>query len=201
MPFAQVHYPFENSDWFDTHSPGDYIVEYSGQTRGWFYTLHVLRKPWAMPNFIKPPKASRLPDIVTVEEAQALFAATHTLSYRVFYFTLYSLGLRLCEGLALTVADIDATRHRVHIRDSKGNRDRFVPLPQATLDVLRRFWHTHHNPRLLFPNRHGGLAGAKSASTPLDRGGVQKTLHQVAIDCGLKKRSPPTAFATAMQPP
>ena len=42
MPFAQVHYPFENSDWFDTHSPGDYIVEYSGQTRGWFYTLHVL---------------------------------------------------------------------------------------------------------------------------------------------------------------
>jgi isoleucyl-tRNA synthetase len=42
MPFAQVHYPFENSDWFETHSPGDYIVEYSGQTRGWFYTLHVL---------------------------------------------------------------------------------------------------------------------------------------------------------------
>ncbi len=42
MPFAQVHYPFENSDWFDSHSPGDYIVEYSGQTRGWFYTLHVL---------------------------------------------------------------------------------------------------------------------------------------------------------------
>ena len=42
MPFAQVHYPFENSGWFDTHAPGDYIVEYSGQTRGWFYTLHVL---------------------------------------------------------------------------------------------------------------------------------------------------------------
>ena len=67
----------------------------------------LLRKPWAMPNFIKPPKASRLPDIVTVEEAQALFAATHTLSYRVFYFTLYSLGLRLSEGLALTVADTE----------------------------------------------------------------------------------------------
>ena len=42
MPFAQVHYPFENRDWFDSHNPGDYIVEYSGQTRGWFYTLHVL---------------------------------------------------------------------------------------------------------------------------------------------------------------
>jgi len=42
MPFAQVHYPFENQDWFDTHNPGDFIVEYVGQTRGWFYTLHVL---------------------------------------------------------------------------------------------------------------------------------------------------------------
>jgi isoleucyl-tRNA synthetase len=42
MPFAQVHYPFENRDWFDGHYPGDFIVEYIGQTRGWFYTLHVL---------------------------------------------------------------------------------------------------------------------------------------------------------------
>jgi isoleucyl-tRNA synthetase len=42
MPFAQVHYPFENHDWFDTHSPADFIVEYIGQTRGWFYLLHVL---------------------------------------------------------------------------------------------------------------------------------------------------------------
>lgn len=42
MPFAQVHYPFENRDWFDSHFPGDFIVEYVGQTRGWFYTLHVL---------------------------------------------------------------------------------------------------------------------------------------------------------------
>ncbi|BDH58041.1 isoleucine--tRNA ligase [Tsukamurella sp. PLM1] len=42
MPFAQVHYPFENQEWFDTHFPGDFIVEYNGQTKGWFYNLHVL---------------------------------------------------------------------------------------------------------------------------------------------------------------
>ena len=42
MPFAQVHYPFENADWFEHHFPGDFIVEYIGQTRGWFYTMHVL---------------------------------------------------------------------------------------------------------------------------------------------------------------
>jgi isoleucyl-tRNA synthetase len=42
MPYAQVHFPFENEEWFQTHNPGDFIVEYNGQTRGWFYTLHVL---------------------------------------------------------------------------------------------------------------------------------------------------------------
>ena len=42
MPFAQVHYPFENREWFEEHFPGDFIVEYIGQTRGWFYSLHVL---------------------------------------------------------------------------------------------------------------------------------------------------------------
>ncbi|MFI5412247.1 isoleucine--tRNA ligase [Kaistia sp. UC242_56] len=42
MPFAQVHYPFENKDWFESHFPGDFIVEYVAQTRGWFYTLMVM---------------------------------------------------------------------------------------------------------------------------------------------------------------
>ena len=42
MPYAQVHYPFESAEWFEHHYPGDFIVEYIGQTRGWFYTLHVL---------------------------------------------------------------------------------------------------------------------------------------------------------------
>src|SRR5450759_2583587 len=42
MSFAQVHYPFENAQWFENHFPGDFIVEYIGQTRGWFYTMHVM---------------------------------------------------------------------------------------------------------------------------------------------------------------
>ena len=154
-----------------------------------FYYEHVLRKPWAAPGLIKPPKTHRLPDIVTVEEAQRLFAATRVVSYRVFYFTLYSLGLRLGEGLRLQVGDIDAERGQVHIRNAKGNRDRLVPLPQATHQLLRRFWSVHRNPVLLFPNRHGGAKGAASATTPLDRGGVQTTLHKVIDACGLKKRS------------
>jgi site-specific recombinase XerD len=165
-----------------------------------FYYTHVLHKPWENIDLIKPPKTQRLPDIVTIDEAKGLFMATLTLSYRVFYFTVYSLGLRLGEGLRLEVGDLDAHRQRVHIRDSKGNKDRFVPLPEATLTLLRRFWSVHRNPVLLFPNRHGGLKGARCATSPLDRGGVQTTLRKVAAECGIKKRSPHTAFVTVMQP-
>ena len=165
-----------------------------------FYYAHVLKKSWVAPGLIKPPRTQRLPDIVTIEEARRLFAATRVVSYRVFYFTLYSLGLRLGEGLRLQVGDIDAARGRVHIRDAKGNRDRFVPLPHATHTLLRNFWQVHRNPVLLFPSRLGGLKGAASATTPMDPGGVQTTLHTVVVSCGLKKRLRPTRFDIAMLP-
>jgi len=180
------------TDLLDSHSWSAVKLDLYGLK---FFYAHVLRKPWANIDLIKPPKAQRLPDIVTVEEAGRLFAATRILSYRVFYFTAYSLGLRLGEGLRLELGDIDAARGRVHIRDAKGNKDRRVPLPQATLELLRRFWQVHRNPVLLFPNRHGGLKGASRATTPLDRGGVQITLRKVVAACGIKKRSRRTVCA------
>jgi len=165
-----------------------------------FFHEHVLKMPWVAPGLVKPPRSQRLPDIVTVAEADRLFLATRVLSYRVFFFTLYSLGLRLGEGLRLQVGDIDAARRRVHIRDAKGNKDRLVPLPTATHRMLQAFWQCHRNPVLLFPNRAGGRAGAGSATTPLDRGGVQTTLRKVVESCGLKKTSRRTACGTVTRP-
>jgi site-specific recombinase XerD len=162
-----------------------------------FYTQHVLQRPWIMPTLVKSPKVQRLPDIVTVQEAARLFRATRCLSYRVLFFTMYSMGLRLGEVLALRVGDIDAARMRVHIRAGKGNRDRLVTLPQATLTALRRFWAVHRNPQLMFPSRTDGIEGARVADRPMDRAGVQRALAQVAADIGLKKTSTPTACATA----
>ena len=130
-----------------------------------FYYEHVVRKPWVAPGLIKPPKGQRLPDIITIDLAGRIFAATRVLSYGVFYFTLYSLGLRLGEGLRLQVGDIDGVRGQVHIRDAKGNRDRLVRLPQAIHRLLRRFWLVHRNAVLLFPSRQDGLTNASQATT------------------------------------
>jgi len=69
MPFAQVHYPFENGEWFEGHFPADFIVEYVGQTRGWFYTLHVL----ASALFGRPPfKTCMAHGIVLGDDKQKL---------------------------------------------------------------------------------------------------------------------------------
>lgn len=158
-----------------------------------FYYAYVLDKPWPGAELTKAPKVSRLPDIVTVAQMQQIVDATQVLSYRVFFFALYSMGLRLGEGLQLRVGDLDADRMRVHVRDAKGNRDRLVPLPANALEVLREFWQVHRNPVLLFPSRQKGLKGASCATTHMDRGGVQQALRQVTADIGLKKELRRTA--------
>ncbi|MGB5457261.1 MAG: site-specific integrase [Gammaproteobacteria bacterium] len=160
-----------------------------------FFHIHVLKKPWTDVQLIKPPRTKRIPDIISVEEVQNQVMATDKLSYRVFFFTLYSMGLRLGEGLRLQIGDIDATRQRVHVR----NKDRLVPLPDKTLQILRRFWSLHRHPQFLFPSRKRGLKHAHLASMPMDRGGVQIALSTVVRDMGLKKKFPATRSGTAMQ--
>lgn len=164
-----------------------------------FYFSHVLCKPWEGAGLLKAPRAQKLPDIVTVEEMQRIIDGTRCLSYRAFYFTIYSMGLRLGEGLRLQGKDIDAQRGRIHVRQGKGRKDRLVPLPPATLKVLRRFWRIHRNPHLIFPSRIGGLRHSAVTDKPLDSSGVQKALHRVCEDLGIKKTLHRTVSGTAMQ--
>ena len=152
-----------------------------------FFYLHVLKRNWVSIPLIKPPRVKRIPDIVTIDEAFLLFITTRKLSYRVLFFTLYSMGLRLGEGLRLQTGDIDANRKRVHIRNAKGNKDRLVPLPAKTLLVLREFWKVHRHPTFLFPNRKRGLKNAHLVESHLDRSGVQVAIKSVVKSLGIKK--------------
>ncbi len=153
-----------------------------------FFYAYVLKKDWASLPLIKPPKTKRIPDILTIAEVNKLIFSTHKLSYRIFFFTIYSMGLRLSEGLCLEPGDIDSSRQRVHIRDSKGNRDRFVPLPDNTLHVLRRFWRVHKHPAFIFPNRKRSLKNVRLVDTHLDRGGVQVAMQIVVKKLNFNKK-------------
>jgi site-specific recombinase XerD len=152
-----------------------------------FFYTNVLRKTWTDLPLVKPPRTSRIPDILSTDQLDQLLLATRTLSYKVFFFTAYSMGLRLGEGIKLSVGDIDAVNMRVHVRDAKGNKDRLVPLPQNTLGVLRNFWSVHRHPHFLFPSRKRGVKNAHLADQPLDRGGIQVAMKTVVDQLGIKK--------------
>ena len=103
-----------------------------------FFWKHVLGKPRKFVDIIKPPTVNtvkRLPVILAPEEIERLLNATRKLRYYTILLTLYSMGLRLAEGLNLTISDIDAQRMRVHLRNCKGGKDRSVDLPLHTLKI------------------------------------------------------------------
>ena len=146
-----------------------------------FFYRYTLDKQWEWLNIVKPPQVKRLPDILTPAQISKLINATKKQRYQVFFLTLYSMGLRLSEGLNLTVHDIDSQTMQVHIREAKGGKDRLVPLPKRTLYALRSHWQTHHHARLIFPGLGNGI------NSPMDKGGIQKAIKQVLRDCNINK--------------
>ena len=165
-----------------THSWSTIKLDRNGLQFFYRYTLH---KQWEWLNIVKPPQVKRLPDILTPQQVSSLISQTQQTRYQVFFFTLYSMGLRLSEGLNLTVHDIDSQTMHVHIREGKGGKDRMVPLPLRTLKALRTHWLSHKHPRFLFP----GIG--KSNNAPMDRGGIQKTMKLVLKECGIQKQASP----------
>ncbi|WP_163938767.1 site-specific integrase, partial [Paraferrimonas sp. SM1919] len=111
-----------------------------------FFYRHVLNKEWQWLNIVKPPQVKTLPDILTPTEVALVISLTKQLRYQVMFLTLYSLGLRLGEAITLHVGDVDAKLMQVHVRNAKGGKDRFVPLPKRTLLALRYYWKTHRHP-------------------------------------------------------
>ena len=146
-----------------------------------FFYRYTLDKQWEWLSIVKPPQSERLPDILTPTQVGLVISNTKKQRYQVFFLTLYSLGLRLSEGLSLTVFDTDSQLMQVHIRNGKGGKDRLVPLPLRTLLALRQHWQTHHHAKLIFP----GLGNGKNS--PMDKGGVQKAIKCVMRDCGINK--------------
>lgn len=152
-----------------------------------FFWKHVLGRQWNWVDIVKPPEVHSLPDILTPDEVFAVIDAVHKLRFRVCLFAIYSLGLRLGEGVNLAVGDIDSKRMLVHVRKAKGLKDRFVPLPHATLHAFRAFWVTHRNPNLLFPNASNRYKSMAEADTPADRSVVQYAFKDAVRACHIKK--------------
>lgn len=129
----------------------------------------------------------KLPVILSASEVRRVLAQVGALDHRVCLTTIYACGLRLGEGLRLEVRDVDAERMLLHIRAGKGNSDRYVPLPQRTLQLLRAQWKAHRHPRLLFPAKGHSGQGAPTATEPMCRTTLQRGFRLALLASGVTK--------------
>ena len=128
--------------------------------------VDLLGKPhWTVFNQIRTKDHESLPAVLTRQQVHDLLAHIRLRRYRTPLKLIYCCGLRLSECLGLTIHDIAGRENKLLIRNSKGHKDRVVPLPAAMYEELRRYWAFHRHPLLLFPNVGRGDNDLKSLAT------------------------------------
>ena len=168
----------------DGLAPASMRLCYSGIR---FFYQHVLTRDWHTLTLLRPQLTHRLPAVLSVEEVKRLLASATPFHNQVYFTTVYSLGLRLHEALFLQVADIDGQRLQVHVHRGKGAKDRYVPLPEETLALLRTYWKTHRNKTWLFPATGRNHQQSPTATTPMSRSSVQGAFRTAKYRAGLTK--------------
>jgi len=167
-------------------------ISYSGIKH--FFSTTLVRK-WKLLDEVEFKRHRTLPTVLGTKEVKRIICNLPTLQSTVFYLTLYSLGLRLKEATHLRAGDIDGERKIVHVRNSKGAKDRVLPLPEVTLRGLRAYYKTHKNPEWVFPAL-GQNMGRDSATAlkPVSDNGVQGVLRRTVKKLGIKKHVHPHVF-------
>jgi integrase/recombinase XerD len=154
-----------------------------------FFYEQTLQRNWAIFGIVRPAPEKKLPVILSLAEVRQILGRIRLLRYQVCLTTIYSCGLRLQEGTHLQVADIDSARLMIHVRHGKGAKDRYVPLPERTLQLLRQYWQQHRNPVLLFPAEGREHVDLAQATEPMSRGSVQDAFRAALKESGNNKRA------------
>jgi site-specific recombinase XerD len=152
-----------------------------------FFYQHTLRREWATFDLVRPPREKKLPVVLSTTQVRRILGCLRHQRYRVCLSTIYSCGLRVQEGVHLQVRDIDGDRMAVHVRHGKGAKDRYVLLPECTLQMLRQYWCTHRHAIWLFPARTRADVLPSTAIKPMSVSGVQKAFKAALQESGVQK--------------
>lgn len=153
-----------------------------------FFFEHVIRREWHIFTILKSRKEKQLPCVLSRKEVYSILSNVHTFHNYTYFATVYACGLRLQEGLHLQVTDICKDRMMIHVHRGKGAIDRYVPLPEDTYLLLREYWKTHRNPRLIFPALGRGRKLGGTSETPMSQSSVQGAMRQAKALAGINKR-------------
>ena len=153
-----------------------------------FFFINVLKRKWDTLTLIHAKRELRLPTVLSIAEVRHILSTVKTLQNKAYLTTVYSCGLRLNEALNLQVGDIDSDRLRIHVHRGKGAKERYVPLPESTLFILRDYWKQHRNPSWIFPRLGRGGKEGPAAKQPVSATSVQGALRRVVKQLKLNKR-------------
>jgi len=155
-----------------------------------FFYHKALGHDWHGLDVAKPRHAKTLPVVLSREEVWRILDAVRMGVYRVCLTTIYACGLRLMEGAGLQIPDVDSARGVLRIH-GKRLKDREVPLPTATLQLLRAHWRSHRSPTWLFPaaTRHATQYSVAHDCGPVTRDSLQSAFRHAVKSSGLHKRA------------
>ncbi len=166
-------------------------ISYSGIKHFFTFTM---KRDWEVLRAIRFERNITLPVVLNIDEVRKILSSFNRLQNRAYFTLLYSCGLRLGEGLNLKVGDIDSKRQLIHVHHGKGAKDRYVPLPETTLGLLREYYRTHMNPVWIFPSCGRGGGRGLTAEEPVSATTVQGALRRCVVRIGLKKKIRPHTF-------
>jgi integrase/recombinase XerD len=152
-----------------------------------FLYRHTLQREWPTLEWARVPRAKTLPVVLSREEVRQILDCLRLPVYRACLSTIYACGLRVQEGVHLQVGDIDSPRRVVRVRQSKGRKDREVPLPESTLEILRGYWCLHRHPVWLFPARTAAGLHPSQAERPVSVSSVQRAFRAAVQASGVRK--------------
>lgn len=152
-----------------------------------FFYQKILKKPMPVFDLARQPRGSKLPVVLTRQEVRSILSNIRVLRHRACLTLIYSCGLRISEATTLQVGQIDSQRMVLHIQAGKGGKDRYVPLPLATLQLLRRHWKTPRHPKWVFPAPSRNGIGESEATRTLPISSVQKVFRQSLQEVGIQK--------------
>ncbi len=136
-------------------------------------------RDWPILKLARVKVEQKIPTVISIGEVQTLLKLIEKPSMHCYFTVVYQLGLRLNEALHLQISDIDSKRMMVHIHRGKGFKDRKIPLPEVTLEVLRKYWSTHRNPCWIFPAEGRDHKQAPKATQPMSESSVQDVIKAV----------------------
>jgi len=150
-----------------------------------FFYTYTVKRDWPTLKLVRAPREEKIPVVLSAEEVQRILINVKSFRFRACLMVIYSCGLRISEGAHLKIQDIDSSRDFLHIRSGKGAKDRYVPLAERTLLMLREFWKTHRNPDWIFP----APDPAPTSQQPMSKSGLRVAFKKALKKAGIHKKA------------